>query len=68
MKTTNGRIDIQTQNTKNLFGMYDRIPVSQCATYINATEGLWDDTQLSNTFFFRKKYRYYSEWNSRRGI
>ena len=54
MKTTNGRIDIQTQNTKNLFGMYDRIPVSQCATYINATEGLWDDTQLSNTFFSEK--------------
>jgi hypothetical protein len=51
IKTTNGRIDIQTPSTKNLFAMYDRIPANQCATYLNSTEGLWDETQLSKSFF-----------------
>ena len=31
--------------------MYDKIPVNQCATFRNPTEGLWDNTALSNTFF-----------------
>ena len=31
--------------------MYDKIPVNQCATLRNPTEGLWDNTMLSNTFF-----------------
>jgi hypothetical protein len=54
IKTTNGRIDIETPNTKNLFAMYDKIPANQCATYLNATEGLWDDSQLSTLFFSEK--------------
>ena len=35
----------------DLFQMYDKIPVHQCATFRNPTEGLWDNTALSNTFF-----------------
>ena len=54
IKTTNGRVDIQTPSTKNLFAMYDRIPTNQCATYLNSTEGLWDETQLSKLFFSEK--------------
>jgi hypothetical protein len=54
IKTTNGRVDIQTPSTKNLFAMYDRIPANQCATYLNSTEGLWDETQLSKLFFSEK--------------
>jgi hypothetical protein len=31
--------------------MYDKIPVNQCTTFRNPTEGLWDNTDLSNAFF-----------------
>ena len=51
MKTNNGRIDIKTPSTSNLFEMYDKIPANQIATFRNPTEGLWNDTLLSNTFF-----------------
>lgn len=47
----NGRINIKSPNTSALFQMYDKIPANQCITYRNATEGLWDATPLSNTFF-----------------
>lgn len=50
-KVSNGRVDIFTPKTKDLFQMYDKIPVNQCATLRNPTEGLWDNTMLSNTFF-----------------
>jgi hypothetical protein len=50
-KINNGRIDIKTPNTSALFEMYDKIPANQCATFRNATEGLWTSTQLSETFF-----------------
>ena len=50
-KVSNGRVDIFTPKTKDLFQMYDKIPVTQCATLRNPTEGLWDNTMLSNTFF-----------------
>jgi len=36
---------------QELFKMYDKIPANQCATFRNPTEGLWDDTKLSNVFF-----------------
>ena len=49
--TLNGRVDIKTPNTSNLFAMYDKIPANQCTTYRNPTEGLWNDTQLSIAFF-----------------
>jgi len=51
---TNGRVDIKTPNTSNLFQMYDRIPANQCSTYRDATEGIWDETQLSKLFFSKE--------------
>ena len=50
-KVNNGRVDIKTPNTSNLFQMYDKIPANQCVTFRNATEGLWNSTALSQTFF-----------------
>ena len=50
-KVNNGRVDIKSPNTSSLFEMYDKIPANQCATYRNATEGLWDETSLSTAFF-----------------
>jgi len=50
-KTTNGRVDIKTPNTSTLFEMYDKIPANQCATFRNATEGLWTSSSLSIAFF-----------------
>jgi hypothetical protein len=50
----NGRVDIKSPNTSKLFALYDRIPANQCATYRNATEGLWDETDLSRTFFSKQ--------------
>lgn len=50
-KSTNGRINIKSQNTSKLFQMYDKIPANQCSTFRNATEGLWDETPLSLAFF-----------------
>jgi hypothetical protein len=38
--------------------MYDKIPVNQCATFRNPTEGLWDNTPLSNAFFSGKNICY----------
>ena len=49
-KVSNGRVDIFTPKTTDLFQMYDKIPVNQCATLRNPTEGLWD-----NTLFFSKE-------------
>jgi len=51
MQSSNGRVDIKTASTCDLFKMYDKIPANQCATFRNPTEGLWDDTKLSNVFF-----------------
>lgn len=51
MKSNNGRIDIKTPNTSALFSMYDKIPAHQCTTFRNPTEGLWDNTRLSDAFF-----------------
>jgi len=47
----NGRVDIKSPNTSNLFAMYDKIPANQCATFRNPTEGLWDENYLSKAFF-----------------
>jgi hypothetical protein len=35
----------------DLFQMYDKIPVNQCSTFRNPTEGLWDNSKLSKAFF-----------------
>jgi hypothetical protein len=51
MKSSNGRVDIKSPSTCDLFKMYDKIPANQCATFRSPTEGLWDDTKLSEVFF-----------------
>ena len=51
MNKNNGRVNIKSPNTSALFQMYDKIPANQCLTFRNATEGLWDQTSLSQTFF-----------------
>ena len=53
-KVNNGRVDIKTPNTSDLFKMYDKIPANQCVTFRNPTEGLWDDTSLSIAFFSKE--------------
>lgn len=50
-KLNNGRVDIKTPNTSQLFQMYDKIPATQCVSFRNATEGLWSETHLSQAFF-----------------
>ena len=50
----NGRVDIKTPNTSSLFQMYDKIPANQCVTFRNPTEGIWNDSELSQTFFSRE--------------
>jgi hypothetical protein len=50
----NGRVDIKTASTSDLFKMYDKIPAHQCTTFRNPTEGLWNDTVLSQVFFSRE--------------
>jgi len=50
-KVNNGRINIKSPNTSALFQMYDKIPANQCVTFRNPTEGLWDNTSLSQAFF-----------------
>jgi len=47
----NGRINIKCPDTSTLFNLYDKIPAHQCSTFRNPTEGLWNETQLSSTFF-----------------
>ena len=56
-RPSNGRIDINEPRTCDLFQMYDKIPVNQTATFRNPTEGLWDNTKLSNTFFSHNNIR-----------
>jgi len=51
---SNGRIDIQSPNTKSLFNMYDKIPAHQCSTYRNPLEGQWDNSPLSNAYFSKE--------------
>jgi hypothetical protein len=57
-KTNNGRVDIfNPPKSCNIFNLYDRIPAKQCATYLNATEGIWNDTTLSKAFFSRENIK-----------
>jgi hypothetical protein len=57
MSYLNGRVNIKTPNTSHLFAMYDKIPANQCTTYRNPTEGLWDNTDLSNAFFSQENIK-----------
>jgi hypothetical protein len=56
-KVNNGRINIKTPNTSALFLMYDKIPANQCVTYRNATEGLWNETPLSQGYFSQQNIK-----------
>ncbi len=53
-KINNGRVDIKSPNTSQLFQMYDKIPANQTASFRNATEGLWSETYLSQAFFSKE--------------
>lgn len=57
MTSSNGRIDICGPKTTDLFQMYDKIPVNQCSTFRDPTEGLWDNTLLSKAFFSAENMR-----------
>lgn len=46
-----GRVNLKSPNTSELFKMYDKNPINQCVTFRNATGGLWDDTSLSMAYF-----------------
>lgn len=50
-KVNNGRVNIKSPDTSTLFKMYDKIPANQCVTFRNPTEGLWNETPLSQAFF-----------------
>lgn len=50
-RRANGRVDIKTGCTRDLFHMYDKIPVNQPVGYRDATEGIWSRTTLSDSFF-----------------
>jgi hypothetical protein len=53
-KSSNGRVNIFQPKTVDQFQMYDKIPVNQCATFRNPTQGLWNNTNLSDMFFSGK--------------
>jgi hypothetical protein len=54
-KINNGRVDIfNPPKSCDVFHLYDKIPTKQHASYINAMDGIWVDTQLSKTFFSRE--------------
>jgi len=53
-KGSNGRINMEHPNTASLFAMYDRIPVNQCATMRNPTEGQFDENALSKAYFAKE--------------
>jgi len=56
-KRTNGRVNILTCEPPDIsdrFQMYDKIPINQCSTFRNPTEGIWNNTQLSDLFFSGK--------------
>ena len=50
----NGRVNIKSPNTCDLFNMYDKIPAHQCSTYRDALEGQWDTSTLSDTYFSKE--------------
>lgn len=47
----NGRVQILSPKTSDLFKLYDNIPVHHPVSYRNPTEGIWINTPLSQDFF-----------------
>jgi len=48
---SNGRVDIKSPSTQNLFNLYDKIPAHQCTTFRNPLEGMLEETVLSVAYF-----------------
>jgi len=49
---SNGRVSMkQPPSTSDLFSIFEKTPVKQCATYRNPTAGVWENTPLSRLFF-----------------
>jgi len=57
LKSSNGRVDLNAPKSCNIFSLYDKIPVNQCSTFRNPTEGQWDKTELSDAFFSQQNIR-----------
>jgi hypothetical protein len=57
--TYNGRVNVMEPDTDTtqLFKMYDRMPVSDPASFRNATQGIWNPTTLSTAFFSSENMR-----------
>jgi hypothetical protein len=55
---TNGRIDILSTKTNDLFQIYDKIPVHHPVSYQNPTEGIWINTPLSIEYFSSENILY----------
>ena len=50
-RISNGRVDIKSPDTSNLFALYDKIPANQCTTYQEPLVGQIDETPLSKAYF-----------------
>ena len=57
-KNYNGRCDILSAKTTDLFQMYDKIPVHHPVSYQNPTEGIWINTPLSIQYFSAENILY----------
>jgi hypothetical protein len=53
MSKNNGRVTFPKHH-ENTFALYDKIPVHQCASFQDATLGLWEDTTLSKLYFSKE--------------
>ena len=55
--TSMGRVNafnIPTTDTSKLLAMQERLPVHQCTTFQSPLTGIWEETELSRTFFDKK--------------
>ncbi len=57
--TYNGRVNVMEPDTDTtkLFKLYDKMPVSDPASFRNATQGIWNPTALSTAFFSSENMR-----------
>ena len=55
----NGRVNVMEPDTDTtkLFKLYDKMPVSDPASFRNATQGIWNPTALSTAFFSSENMR-----------
>lgn len=52
----NGRVNIFSppKTCNNVFDLSDKIPIKDCTSYLNANEGIWNNTLLSKTFYSKE--------------